>query len=392
MPAGHRAGSTPAPARDPDAPTSCSIDTLLVGPARRCSSTRSSHLILPAIALGSIPFAIITRITRASVLDVTNEDYVRTARAKGLTERRVDTRHIMRNAWLPVITVIGLQVGGLLGRRGHHRDGLRLERRRPLGRRRHPEPRLLRDPEHDPDLRPDLPPGEPPGRHRLRVPQPADPVRLMADRRRPPLAVRPERAPAAACGATPAGACCATGRRSSGWSASRSSWARRCSPRSSRRTTRSTGSSGGPAPAAVADAPHGHRHAGPRRVQPGPLRGPGQPHRGRRRRSSSALIIGGIIGALGGRPRRQGRLGPDAHRRRPAGGPGHPAGDRDRRLARPGPAADHARRRGRQHADLRPPPARQPARPARGGLRHGGAFARGVAARACCCATCCRTR
>jgi peptide/nickel transport system permease protein len=72
------------------------------------------HLVLPAVALGSIPLAIITRITRASVLDVANEDYVRTARAKGLTERRVDGRHIMRNAWLPVVTVIGLQVGGLL--------------------------------------------------------------------------------------------------------------------------------------------------------------------------------------------------------------------------------------------------------------------------------------
>ncbi len=73
-----------------------------------------SHLILPAIALGSIPLAIICRITRASVLDVTNEDYVRTARAKGLREKRVDGRHIMRNAWLPVVTVLGLQVGGLL--------------------------------------------------------------------------------------------------------------------------------------------------------------------------------------------------------------------------------------------------------------------------------------
>jgi peptide/nickel transport system permease protein len=72
------------------------------------------HLVLPAIALGSIPLAIITRITRAAVLDVNNEDYVRTARAKGLPERRVDSRHIMRNAWLPVTTVIGLQVGGLL--------------------------------------------------------------------------------------------------------------------------------------------------------------------------------------------------------------------------------------------------------------------------------------
>ncbi len=73
------------------------------------------HLILPAIALGSIPLAIITRITRASVIEVGNEDYVRTARAKGLRERRIDDRHIMRNAWLPVVTVIGLQVGSLLG-------------------------------------------------------------------------------------------------------------------------------------------------------------------------------------------------------------------------------------------------------------------------------------
>jgi peptide/nickel transport system permease protein len=72
------------------------------------------HLVLPAIALGSIPLAIVTRITRASVLDVSNEDYVRTARAKGLTEKRVDDRHIMRNAWLPVTTIIGLEVGGLL--------------------------------------------------------------------------------------------------------------------------------------------------------------------------------------------------------------------------------------------------------------------------------------
>lgn len=73
------------------------------------------HLILPAIALGSIPLAIIARITRAAVIEVANEDFVRTARAKGLKERRVEDRHIMRNAWLPVTTVIGLQVGGLLG-------------------------------------------------------------------------------------------------------------------------------------------------------------------------------------------------------------------------------------------------------------------------------------
>jgi peptide/nickel transport system permease protein len=72
------------------------------------------HLILPGIALGSIPLAVITRITRAAVLDVQNEDYVRTARAKGLPPRTVDSRHVLRNAMLPVSTIIGLQTGLLL--------------------------------------------------------------------------------------------------------------------------------------------------------------------------------------------------------------------------------------------------------------------------------------
>ena len=72
------------------------------------------HLILPAVALGSIPLAIITRITRAAVLDVQNEDYIRTARAKGLPPRVVDMRHVLRNALLPVSTIVGLQVGLLL--------------------------------------------------------------------------------------------------------------------------------------------------------------------------------------------------------------------------------------------------------------------------------------
>ena len=72
------------------------------------------HLILPAIALGSIPLAIIARITRASVLDVQNEDYVRTARAKGVAPRLVDSRHVLRNALLPIMTIIGLQTGLLL--------------------------------------------------------------------------------------------------------------------------------------------------------------------------------------------------------------------------------------------------------------------------------------
>jgi len=73
------------------------------------------HLVLPGIALGTIPLAIIMRITRASVVDVMNEDYVRTANAKGLPAGTVDGRHILRNALLPVVTVIGLQLGLLLG-------------------------------------------------------------------------------------------------------------------------------------------------------------------------------------------------------------------------------------------------------------------------------------
>jgi len=72
------------------------------------------HLILPAIALGTIPLAIIARITRSSLLEVLGLDYVRTARAKGLRERGVVLRHATRNALLPVVTVIGLQLGALL--------------------------------------------------------------------------------------------------------------------------------------------------------------------------------------------------------------------------------------------------------------------------------------
>jgi peptide/nickel transport system permease protein len=72
------------------------------------------HLILPGIALGTIPLAIVARITRAAVLDVTSEDYVRTAHAKGLAPREVDRRHVLKNAMLPVVTVVGLQTGLLL--------------------------------------------------------------------------------------------------------------------------------------------------------------------------------------------------------------------------------------------------------------------------------------
>jgi peptide/nickel transport system permease protein len=72
------------------------------------------HLVLPALALGTIPLAVIARITRAATLDVLDEDYVRTARAKGLPGPVVDRRHVLSNALLPVVTVVGLQTGLLL--------------------------------------------------------------------------------------------------------------------------------------------------------------------------------------------------------------------------------------------------------------------------------------
>jgi peptide/nickel transport system permease protein len=73
------------------------------------------HMILPAIALATIPLAIIARITRSSLLEVMGKDYIRTARAKGAREKRVVRRHALRNSLLPVVTIIGLQLGLLLG-------------------------------------------------------------------------------------------------------------------------------------------------------------------------------------------------------------------------------------------------------------------------------------
>jgi len=73
------------------------------------------HLILPAIVLGTVPLAVIARMTRSSMLEVLREDYVRTARAKGMGPRRVVFIHVLRNALIPVITVVGLQMGTLMG-------------------------------------------------------------------------------------------------------------------------------------------------------------------------------------------------------------------------------------------------------------------------------------
>ncbi|PZO79857.1 MAG: peptide ABC transporter permease [Mesorhizobium amorphae] len=89
------------------------IDSLLSGQAGAFKSA-ASHLILPTIVLGTIPLAVIARQTRSAMLEVLGEDYVRTARAKGLSPFRVVGVHALRNALIPVITTIGLQVGLLL--------------------------------------------------------------------------------------------------------------------------------------------------------------------------------------------------------------------------------------------------------------------------------------
>jgi dipeptide transport system permease protein len=89
------------------------IDSLLSG-QKGAFASALSHLILPTIVLGTIPLAVIARQTRSAMLEVLSDDYVRTARAKGLAPLRVVGLHALRNAMIPVITTIGLQVGTLM--------------------------------------------------------------------------------------------------------------------------------------------------------------------------------------------------------------------------------------------------------------------------------------
>ncbi len=89
------------------------LDSLITGNfAAFISSLR--HLILPSVALSTIPMATIARVTRSSMLEVLRQDFIRTERAKGLSERMVIYKHAVRNAMIPVITVIGLNFGLLL--------------------------------------------------------------------------------------------------------------------------------------------------------------------------------------------------------------------------------------------------------------------------------------
>src|SRR5690606_19388987 len=89
------------------------IDALLSG-QKGAFSSAVHHLILPTIALSTIPLAVIARQTRSAMLEVLGDDYVRTARAKGLPPRAVIGLHALRNALIPVVTTIGLQVGVLM--------------------------------------------------------------------------------------------------------------------------------------------------------------------------------------------------------------------------------------------------------------------------------------
>ncbi len=90
------------------------VDSLLAGNWAAFKSV-AQHLLLPSLVLSTVTMPILARLTRSTMLEVLNQDYVRTARAKGLAQRVVIARHALRNALLPIVTVVGLQIGGLLG-------------------------------------------------------------------------------------------------------------------------------------------------------------------------------------------------------------------------------------------------------------------------------------
>jgi peptide/nickel transport system permease protein len=90
------------------------IDSILAGNWKAFKDV-VSHLALPAMALSTIPLAIVARMTRSSMLEVLRQDYIKTARAKGLSEFKIVLKHALRNGLIPVVTVVGLQFGILMG-------------------------------------------------------------------------------------------------------------------------------------------------------------------------------------------------------------------------------------------------------------------------------------
>jgi peptide/nickel transport system permease protein len=89
------------------------IDTLLAGNIPAFLDVLH-HLVLPAVVLALSNLAVVTRMTRSSILEVLGQDYVRTARGKGLSERMILYRHVLRNAMIPVVTVVSVQMAGLI--------------------------------------------------------------------------------------------------------------------------------------------------------------------------------------------------------------------------------------------------------------------------------------
>jgi peptide/nickel transport system permease protein len=148
--------------------------------------TNLSQLIWPAVATGYRYSAVATRMTRSAMLEVLREDYIRTARAKGLVEKVIINRHALKNAMLPVITVIGLEfaflMGGLVvlphGGAGGYRAGLQPERARQALRRGGDQPRLHAHPVAGNAGGAGLHPHQLRGRHPLRLARPAHPLRL----------------------------------------------------------------------------------------------------------------------------------------------------------------------------------------------------------------------
>ena len=113
-----------------------------------------AHLVLPAITMGGALAAILTRMVRTAMLEELGQDYIRTARAKGLSENVVVYKHALRNALVPVLTVVGLQFGALLAGRHRYRNNFLLARHRPPYHQRHQQPRLLPRPGLHPHDRP----------------------------------------------------------------------------------------------------------------------------------------------------------------------------------------------------------------------------------------------
>jgi peptide/nickel transport system permease protein len=122
------------------------VNGLLTAQLESCRRRQSRHLILPVIVLATVPMSIIARMTRSSLLEVMTLDYMRTARAKGLNERNVVFRHAMRNSLLPVVTILGLQLGALFSGAVLTETIFGLDRRRAHAVRRHFVARLRGDP------------------------------------------------------------------------------------------------------------------------------------------------------------------------------------------------------------------------------------------------------